>query len=442
VISIGILIPLVAAAQNYEFSTIAGLAGSIGGQSNDGTNSAARFDAPSSIVVVPGTNLYVSDYYNQIIRKVSPIGTNWVVTTIAGTAHAFGEADGTNGAARFDSPTGIAIDNQGALYVADYGNHIIRKVTPAGTNWIVTTIAGLADNLGSNDGTNSDARFRFPRGLSVDSDGNVFVADTSNSTIRKISPFGTNWIVTTIAGLALNQGSLDGTNSSARFKSPSGTAVDNSGNVYVTDYFNNAIRKMTADGTNWVVSTLAGVLGESGTADGTNGAARFTFPAGIATTTGGDIFVTDFGAHSIRRLVSFGTNWAVATIGGQAGTPGSLDGINTNAQFRQPSGVGTDSAGNIFIADTGNNTIRFGKRVEFVVSVPPDFLSVIKSNTSIVFTWSAVIGRSYQVQYKTNLLQPSWINLGADGVATNSIMSGSDLMGSNLQRFYRISLLP
>lgn len=440
VISTGLMAGL-ASAQNFEFSTIAGLAGSLGGESRDGTNNAARFDGPSSIVVDSQTNLYVSDYYSHTIRRISPAGTNWIVTTIAGMAYSFGTADGTNSAARFAAPTGLALDAQGNLYVADFQNHTIRKITRAGTNWIVTTIAGLAGTFGSSNGTNSAARFYYPRGVSVDSEGNVFVADTSNSTIRKLSPEGTNWIVTTIAGLASVQDSLDGTNSGARFNRPAGTAVDANQNIYVSDYFNSAIRKIRREGTNWIVTTIAGAAGQPGSADGTNDATRFTLPEGI--TAGADgIFVADFGANNLRRLRNVGTNWIATTIGGQVGNPGSADGTNTAALFHQPNGIAVDEAGNVYVADSKNNTIRLGRRVNVTAFVPPDFLTVTTANSSIVFTWSAMVGRSYQLQYKTNLLQSAWLNLGSVNVATNEIMSRSDLLGPEPQRFYRMSLLP
>ena len=182
---------------------------------------------------------------NGTIRKVTPVGTNWVVRTLAGVAGSSGSANGTGSAARFSHPYGVAVDGAGNLYVADQDNYTIRKVTPAG---VVTTLAGLAGSSGTNDGTGSAARFNYPQGVAVDSAGNVYVADTSNSTIRRVTPVGTTWVVRTLAGLSGHPSgpfhdSADGTGSAARFSNPSGVAVDSAGNVYVADSNNNTIRK-------------------------------------------------------------------------------------------------------------------------------------------------------------------------------------------------------
>src|SRR5439155_793821 len=197
----------------------------------------------------------------------------YAFTTLAGPANAgYGSADGTGSAARFRFPGSVAVDNAGSVYVADLGN-TIRQVTPAG---VVTTLAGLAGNGGSADGTGSAARFNNPCGVAVDSAGDVYVADTDNDTIRQVTPGG---VVTTLAGLAGKGGSADGTGSAARFYYPVGVAVDSAGNVYVADYYNDTIRQVTPGG---VVTTLAGSAGRGGSADGTGSAARFYNPSGVA----------------------------------------------------------------------------------------------------------------------------------------------------------------
>jgi streptogramin lyase len=213
-------------------TTVAGLAGSVG--SLDGTGSTARFQLPSGVVVDGNYNVYVADQGNNTIRKVRPTGE---VTTLAGLAGGSGSADGTGSAARFSLPFGLVVDNNRNVYVADTHNHTIRKATPAGE---VTTLAGLAGSSGSADGARGDARFSYPYSVAVDDAGNLYVADQGNHTVRKVSPAGE---VATLAGLAANLGSVDGTGSGARFYFPHGVAVDRAGNFYVADTQNNTIRK-------------------------------------------------------------------------------------------------------------------------------------------------------------------------------------------------------
>jgi sugar lactone lactonase YvrE len=241
------------------------------------------------------------------ISLVSAPAQIYDFTTIAGAVTNSGSADGTNSNAQFYSPVGVAVDGSGNLYVGDWGNSIIRKIAPVGTNWVTTTIAGSAGNYGSADGTNSDAQFYFPAGIAVDGSGSLYVADTYNNTIRKVTPVGTNWVTTTIAGLALNDGSTDGTNSTARFSSPVGIAVDGDGNIYVADMSNNTIRKVSPVGMNWVVSTIGGLAGNAGSADGLNNHARFSSPFGVAVDANGSLYVTDEGNDTIRQGVPWGT---------------------------------------------------------------------------------------------------------------------------------------
>jgi len=160
----------------------------------------------------------------------------YTFTTLAGNA-GYGSADGLGSAARFSSPQGMAVDNTGNIYLADSSNHTIRKLTPGG---VVTTLAGLAGIYGSADGKGSTARFNNPYGVAVDGAGNVYVSDAYNDTIRKVTAEG---VATTLAGVVGSRGSADGTGSEARFYSPSGVAVDNAGNIYVADAGNNTIRK-------------------------------------------------------------------------------------------------------------------------------------------------------------------------------------------------------
>jgi hypothetical protein len=356
---------------NWIVTTIAGLAGSPG--SADGTNSNARFgegdysgEGPSGIVADNHGNVYVTDTFNHTIRKISPDGINWVVTTIAGLAGIPGSADGINSNAWFNQPFGIAMDAAGALYVADTYNQTVRKLTPvateSGTNWVVTTIAGSAGSLGSADGINSNARFNYPFGIAMDAAGALYVADTDNQTVRKLTPVatesGTDWVVTTIAGLAYQYGSADGTNSDARFNMPEGLAAESDGTVYVADTGNSTIRKIVLMNTNWVVTTAAGLAGGPGSDDGVNGDARFSSPTGTAVDNSGNVFVTDLDNNTIRKITPVGNDWVVTTIAGIAGSSGSDDGMNSNARFNSPAGIAVDGNGNLYVADGGNGTIR------------------------------------------------------------------------------------
>jgi hypothetical protein len=296
-------------------------------------------------------NLYVADDYNQTIRKMTPAG---VVTTLAGLAGVTGSQNGTGSAARFNYPWGVAVDTNGNVYVGDQGSETIRKVTSAG---VVTTLAGMADVAGSADGTGSNARFNNPAGVAVDSAGNVYVADYVNETIRKVTPAG---VVTTLAGLAGNAGSADGAGSAARFNDPTGMAVDLAGNVYVSDRGNNTIRKVTLVGASWEVTTLAGLAGVTGSADGTNSAAQFNLPSSLTVDLAGNVYVADTWNNTIRKVTPVGTNWVVTTVAGLAGWTGSADGTGSAAWFWSPYGVVVDGTGNLYVADGSNNTIRKG----------------------------------------------------------------------------------
>jgi hypothetical protein len=184
------------------------------------------------------------------------------------------------------------VDSAGNVYVGDSDNNTIRKIDSGGN---VTTLAGSAGNPGSANGLGSAARFNNPRGVPVDSAGNVYVGDTFNHTIRKIDSGGN---VTTLAGSAGNPGSADGTGSAARFRQPRGVAVDNAGNVYVGDSGNNTIRKITSGG---LVTTLAGsAVGNTGSADGAGNAVLFNFPYGVAVDTSGNVYVADGNNNTIR----------------------------------------------------------------------------------------------------------------------------------------------
>ena len=256
--------------------------------------------------------------------------------------------DGTGSEAKFYNPRGVATDAFGNVYVADTSNHTIRKITPAG---VVTTLAGTgsvkgsidaASFIGSADGTGAAARFNSPFGVATDASGNVYVADYANNTIRKITPAG---VVTTLAGTVGSSRSADGTGSEARFGDPTGVTTDAGGNLYVADANNHTIRKITPAG---VVTTLAGTAGTSGSADGTGAAARFSNPNGVATDAGGNLYVADANNRTIRKITPTGV---VTTLAGTAGTRGSADGTGAAASFDFPSSVATDAIGNVYATE-------------------------------------------------------------------------------------------
>ena len=344
--------------------------------STDGNGSTARFLAPSSVAVDASGNVYVADKNSNTIRKVTSSG---VVTTLAGLAGIPGSRDGTGSNARFNNPSGVAVDSSGNVYVADTYNNIIRKVTPSG---VVCTLAGFALNSGSTDGLTSNARFNFPSGIAVDGSGNVYVADQNNNTLRKLTPGG---LVTTLAGLAgSSPGSSDGTGSAARFNSPNGLAVDASGNIYVADTDNHTVRKVTPAG---VVTTLAGQVGNFGSSDGSGSAAQFSFPYGVTVDGSGNVFVADQYNFTIRKVTSAGV---VTTLAGRVGVQGSSDGTGSAARFYQPSGVTVDGSGNVFVADSANYTIRkvtSGGVVSTLAGLAPSPGSTNGTGSSARFNW-------------------------------------------------------
>lgn len=338
---------------------LAGEAGVAGLE--DGPGQAAHFWLPNGVAVDHAGNLYVADTASHTIRKLAPDG---LVTTLAGLSGSHGTTDGVAGQARFSAPFGVAVDAAGSVYVADTANNTIRQIT---TNGVVTTLAGLAGQAGSVDGSGDEARFRNPWSVAVDGQGNVFVADMSNNTIRKITPAG---VVSTLAGRAGLSGHADGPGSQARFNCPYGVAVDPEGNVYVSDSGNHAIRLISPEG---VVSTLAGLPGYPGSADGTGDAARFWNPQGLAVDSEGTVYVADTGNQTIRKITPEGE---VTTLAGLAGTSGTNDLPGLNARFNSPGGIAVDAAGNLYLADTGNHTVRqliFGPppRPEPAGKIPP-----------------------------------------------------------------------
>ncbi|HTV39130.1 MAG TPA: immunoglobulin domain-containing protein [Candidatus Sulfotelmatobacter sp.] len=330
--------------------TVSALAGNASDGSANATGTAARFFWPMDVASDGQGNFYVADAQNNTIRKIAANGT---VTLFAGFPGVTGSANATGTNASFNAPEAVAVDSSGNVYVADTGNSIIREITSAG---VVSTLAGSAGNVGSADGTGSGAQFYEPQGIAVNSSGDVFVADTMNHTIREIAPGG---VVTTFAGFPGNVGSADGTNSTAQFDRPTGLATDGSGNLFVADMLNQTIREITQAG---VVTTIAGLARVFGDSDGTNSTAAFFDPEGVAVGSGDTLYVADSGNDSIRQLTPSGTNWIVTTIAGWPGISGSADGSGIGARFCYPAGMAV-SGGSLFVADSANNTVRSGSMI-------------------------------------------------------------------------------
>ncbi|PWU20034.1 MAG: hypothetical protein C5B50_04900 [Verrucomicrobia bacterium] len=393
-----------ALAQPYTVTTIAGSA--INPGTVDGTNSAAAFTAPAGLALDSSGTVFVTD--GDSLRTVTNVGTNWVVQTVLGIINIHGFVDGTNSVVRFNDPWGVAADAAGNLYVADTKNNAIRKVFRAGTNWMVTTIAGPAPQFnapsGSADGTNNSARFNRPISLAVDSATNIYVADTSNQTVRAISPLGTNWVVTTIAGSVGSAGSADGTNSNARFSLPNALVADPSGNLFVADFGNNCIRKMSRSGTNWIVTTFAGST-NAGSADGMGTNARFNAPQYVALDSTEHLFVADFGNSTIRRISPAGL---VTTVAGMPGVSGSSDGTGSAAHFGQPYGIGLNSSGTVFLADFSGYAVRQAQLAPI--------LQIGRNGHQVVVSWPLGL-TNYGLRVTPQFNPPAWSGDISTGIA-------------------------
>lgn len=368
-------------------TTLAGTAVTTG-STVDGAGAAARFHGPIALALsADRTLLYVADFEGQTIRRI--VVATGAVTTLAGSATQAGSADGAGSAARFDKPQGLALSPAGHLLVADTNGCRIRQLTTAG---VVTTLAGSYLQPGSVDGVGAAARFNQPRGLAYDAvAGRLLVADALNAQIRALD-LGT-LAVATAAGRAVSQGSGDGAAYDARFRDPWGVARDAAGHLYVADRGNRTLRKITAAG---AVSTLAGAAGQSGTTNGLGAQARFNEPVGVAVAADGSvIYVSDFAAGEVRRVTAagevttfaigfnqpaglaldgsgnlyvaeFGANTirrvtpagVVSLYAGAIGFSGSTNGPRLSARFFSPFGLAADAAGNLFVGDFNNQTVR------------------------------------------------------------------------------------
>ena len=441
---------------------------------NDGdyaTN--ATLGSPYGSAVDPLGNVYIADSLNNRIRKVD---VNGIISTVVGNGVTTYSGDGglaTN--ASLSRPFGVALDTAGNLFVADGFNRRIRKVD---TNGIIMTVAGNGSSGFSGDGgTATNAKISTPYGVTVDAAGNFFITDQSNRRIRKVD---TNGIISTVAGNGSYAISGDGgaaTNAGILF--PYGTALNSSGNLFITGGYSGQVRKVDANG---IISTFAGNGTNGYSGDGGNATnASLTTPFGVALDAIGNVFISDANYAVVRKV---NTNGIISTIAGSGLVDGvgfSGDGGPANqARFSNLYGVTTDGAGNVYITDAGNNRIRKLSYVDYAnqptltvtnltpnslsnqysviitsasgnvtssvatvnLQLPPITPTFAASNGLYTFTWSAVANQAYQLQYATNLTAPNWIDLGSPVTATSNSVSTTDAAGADDQRFYRVRLWP
>ncbi len=302
----------------------------------DGPVGNATFFFPRGLSFDASGNLFFTDLGNSTVRKISALG---VVSTLAGSPANNDFADGSGSNARFNFPVGIAVAKDGTIFVADEFNHRIRKITPAG---VVSTFAGTTP--GFTNGTGTNARFSNPRGIAIDTEGTLYIADTGNNRIRKITPSG---VVSTLAGS--NAGFADATGTEALFNNPESLVLDPDGNLLVTDRQNQRIRKITPAG---VVTTFAGT-GNVGFVDGAAGNAFFNFPRGIAIDAESNVYIADTGNHRIRKISSSGI---VSTLAGSS--RGFTNSVGVAALFNQPTDLVLTPNRDLIITDSNNNVIR------------------------------------------------------------------------------------
>ncbi|MAT53593.1 MAG: hypothetical protein CMN32_03875 [Saprospirales bacterium] len=349
-------------ARGQWVETVAGVLETPG--FNDGPALSSRFFSPHGIAVDGQGNVYVADRYNHTIRKYDPVSKT--VTTLAGQHGQSGSADGQGTNARFNEPWGLCATANGTLYVADTKNNKIRKVTPDG---VVSTVAGTG-NYGTSDGAALASTFGNPTGIEVDQAGNIYVADHLTHIIRKIS---TNGTVTTLAGTPYIPGDQDGAGSQAQFWRPYGLTLDNDGNIIVADEWNHKIRKVTPSG---VVSTVAGT-GDVGLINGAAASAAFNYPWDVTVDPEGNIYVADGYNYVIRKITPTGQ---VSSLAGTPQTSGGVDGPAQLASFSGATAVAWEyDQGTIYVGDAYNHLVR---RIIFDDAPPASVTLVNLSGTT------------------------------------------------------------
>ena len=408
---------------NNLIATIAGN-GTAGFAGDGGIATTGKINQPYGVAADDFGNVFIADYSNNRIRKVS---TNGVMTTVAGSArHLFFGDGGAATNAGIYSPSGVALDASGNLYIADSRNNCIRKVD---TNGIITTIAGnFIPGYSGDGGAATNASLRNPYGITCDTNGNLFIADSYNNCIRKVD---TNGIITTITGKSGGFSGDGGPATNAALNQPEGLALDANGNLLIADTHNNRVRKVDVYG---VITTLAG--NGVGYYSGDNGAATNAGmnPYAVAVDGYGDVYIADPYNNNIRRVDPYGIITTVAGTNGFAiaGTSGfgySGDGISaTNALLDVPIGVALDSYGRVLIADSANNRIRrFGQGPTLVLDAvnatnAGNYTLVVSSSfgsvTSVVATLTLLLPPTITTQptnAKAVFGSPSGFNVAVSG---------------------------
>ena len=450
---------------NNIITTVAGNGtGTFAGDGLTATN--ASLDFPEGICLDAVGNLYIADHGNHRVRRVD---TNGVITTLAGTGVSIYSGDGgaaTN--AGMKAPSSVAMDSAGNLYVADETGDSIRRVD---ANGFIATVAGngVAGSAGDS-GPATNANFGGSYGVVLDAAGELFISDegSGHGRIRKVNTSG---VINTIAGMGtLSPAVADGGPAIlAGLPYPTAEAWDAAGNLYVADWTGGRIRKVSTSG---IISTVAGG-GSLAPAAADGGAATNASigPLGVAVDVFGNVYIGDFNNQSVRKV---DTNGIITTAAG--GGTGGDGGAATNASMSATQGVTFDSAGNLFISEFGKHRIREVHYAGFPYLALPnvgatnngDYSVVISSpygsvTSSVVvltvfppptvqianlgsgqfgLTWNAASNVNYQLQYATNLLAPGWVNLGAPVTATNSSAATTDLPGADIERFYRLMVVP
>ncbi len=341
-------------APGGTITTFAGTGGT-GFSGDGGLATSATIYSPQDVAVDTSGNVYIADHFNNRIRKVA-INTG-IITTVAGSGtQAFGGDGGQATAAQLNRPTGVAVDTSGNIYIADQSNHRVRKVTVA--TGVISTVAGTGTaGYDGDGGTAPAAKLNNPFGVAVDGAGNLFIGDTYNHRVRKVTA-GTG-IITTVAGTGTAGFDVEnGLGTVARLYYPAHVAVDSIGDVYIADQYNQRVRKLAA--ATGLITTVAG-CGDSGFGgdDGQAPAAQLNYPEGVAVAPGGTLYITDTLGHRVRKVTAPSAALLMLTVAG-TGTP-AYDGDGgpaVAAKLMYPEGVAVDASGNIYIADTSNHRIR------------------------------------------------------------------------------------